>query len=342
MRKLIPIQNLAAPEKLETVISVWYNNHLVRNVFKEIANDEFLAGLINPSAFASNDVSVFEALKVPLPARNNKYKRLILYTKIVLRKTPQDWYFKTLLALAYHLNGDNINSMYALRQVYEACPSEGILYYYIGFKAVKEKESSFAIDCFSRAIEQNSDLTNCYLYRAFLYRNTEQYEQGLLDAKYLIEQGSHLKEAYYLLSYFNYHIEPTKAHGLQYIGNIKAMGQTAYQLHEIAHVYRDLKDYEKSLEYMNQVVYIEQNDADNLSCRANIKVKMGLFEEALVDIEKALKVDINFAKAYRNRARAYVGLNEINLATKDYQKYLEFCPEDEKVKREMGELGGLY
>ena len=69
---------------------------------------------------------------------------------------------------------------------------------------------------------------------------------------------------------------------------------------------------------------------------------MGLFEEALVDIEKALKVDINFAKAYRNRARAYVGLNEINLATKDYQKYLEFCPEDEKVKREMGELGGLY
>ncbi len=342
MRKLIPKQNIAAPEKLEMVISEWYNNHLVRTVFKEIANDEFLSCLFNHSAFAPNDVSVFEALKVPLPARNSKYKRLILYTKRVLRTTPNDWYFKTLLALAYHLNGDSINSMYALRRVYEASPNQGVLYYYIGFKAVKEHETSFAIDCFSRAIEQNCKLPYCYLYRAFMYSNTDQYEKGLLDANYLIEQGVNLKEAYYLQSYFTFHIEPTKTNGLQYIGNIKAMGHTAYQLHEIAHVYRDLKDYEKSLEYMNQVVYIEQNDADNLSCRANIKVKMGLFEEALVDIEKALKVDINFAKAYRNRARAYVGLNEINLATKDYQKYLEFCPEDEKVKREMGELGGLY
>lgn len=325
--------------KLHILFRRWQINNVLKAFYNEIAKHEALIDL-----YPQKVVSPFnDALLAPLGKKKpiitlKEYGTAILLLKRVLKIRGNETYSILALASLYYLNGE-------VARCYSICKhlvSEKILnhkyYYLIGKNALIINQPNFAIDCFTSAIKYHKENYEYYLFRALAYKEIDNNVEGLADINFIIAQGYTARTVLYLKARFEYYLNPTKENGEQFIIQLELYTKSSERLHEIAHVYRDLKQYEKSLEYMNLVIAMEPNDAECYACIANIKIKLGMFQEAHTDASYALVLDATTAKAYRNRARAYIGLNKIDLAIQDFQKYLEFCPEDEEVEREFEDL----
>lgn len=324
--------------KLSVAKERWQCNYNIRTIVKAINNDACFRVLMPNGIQLPNDLRIFTALKLRPVARCKKYNLLILQLKQLIKYYPSNWYYKMLLATSYHLNGNGFKCIAICKHVFANDIKSAPLYYNMGVNAFRYKDYAFAIDCLSRSIEYDVSMYNSYLMRAFLYKKIDEKELGLADAAYLITHGMHLKEAVYLQMHFKFYLYRSKENALGYIDSLVAMGTNAENLHEIAHVYREIKDFENSLIYINQVVALSPYDTEAICCRANIKIKLGMYHQAISDIEKALKIDNLFPVAFRNRARAYVGLNKIYLAIQDYRKFLELSPNDEDGIKELEDL----
>lgn len=85
------------------------------------------------------------------------------------------------------------------------------------------------------------------------------------------------------------------------------------------------------------IAYNKANDLDPQSCKAMVKigqlwVKAKAYNDALEFYKDAIKIDSNFAPAYRGRAELYGLAGQWENAIKDYQKFLELSGKNTYAK----------
>lgn len=83
------------------------------------------------------------------------------------------------------------------------------------------------------------------------------------------------------------------------------------------------KDYQRALEFYNQVITIEPNLAVNHLNRALVYESLKRYQEALVNYGKALELNLNLAMVYNNRGNVYYKLKKYDQALADYTNAIQ-------------------
>ncbi|KAG2387541.1 hypothetical protein C9374_001135 [Naegleria lovaniensis] len=102
------------------------------------------------------------------------------------------------------------------------------------------------------------------------------------------------------------------------------------EMHYIADIICILEgDYENALKLLN--IYIDElNLQEHLEIiyanRADAKIKLGKYHEAIQDCNSSLELDPNFYAAFFNRGEAYFRLHELDKAKRDFDLALEKAP----------------
>jgi len=71
--------------------------------------------------------------------------------------------------------------------------------------------------------------------------------------------------------------------------------------------------------------------------RAQAYIKLGNFEDALIDLDKALRIDENFVKGYFHRAKVHRAQGKLDLVVEDYKAAAAADPKHTEVARLLAE-----
>lgn len=92
-----------------------------------------------------------------------------------------------------------------------------------------------------------------------------------------------------------------------------------------------IKDYTEAIEIDNQRVWAYLG-------RGSVYAELENYDQALVDLNMAIKIDSTIADAYYNRAYIYCSKGYKALCIKDYEKYLEMKPNDFQARIVLVEM----
>lgn len=101
--------------------------------------------------------------------------------------------------------------------------------------------------------------------------------------------------------------------------------------------------YDQAIVDLNKAIEINPKFVDAYYNRGIIYYDQHKYDFAIADYTKAIEIDSNFAKGYCNRGAAYYDKGLYNLAIADGKKFLELAPhtpEAESVKAIIKELEG--
>ncbi len=76
-------------------------------------------------------------------------------------------------------------------------------------------------------------------------------------------------------------------------------------------------------------------DAATFSNRAMAYLKTKEYARALEDAESAIKLKEDYVKAYHRRGKAYLSLNKVEMAIRDFQYILEKEPSNKEAMSEL-------
>ena len=91
--------------------------------------------------------------------------------------------------------------------------------------------------------------------------------------------------------------------------------------------YQQRGEYKKAIEYYDQVIAINHQDADAYNNRGVAKADSGSHKEAIQDYGKAIEINPQYANAYNNRGNAKTKAGNHKEAIQDYDKALEINPQ---------------
>lgn len=86
---------------------------------------------------------------------------------------------------------------------------------------------------------------------------------------------------------------------------------------------RSNQDYSFALNYLNDILELEPNDALMLNNRGYTKIQLKKYEEAIIDLNSAIEIGPNLAVFYTNRGIAKLNLSKYEAAIDDLNKALE-------------------
>jgi hypothetical protein len=109
------------------------------------------------------------------------------------------------------------------------------------------------------------------------------------------------------------------------ICSIAVFGQTAETYNSKGDEYWDEQDYKTAITYYTKAINIEEK-AIYYYNRGYAKDKLGQYEAAILDYDKAIQIDPNFKEAYINRAYTYFSLGQYEATIKDCDKCLAIDP----------------
>ncbi|MEZ5197050.1 MAG: tetratricopeptide repeat protein [Bacteroidales bacterium] len=154
------------------------------------------------------------------------------------------------------------------------------------------KDYSGAIKDLSEAITLDPDYADAYYVRAICHSELSQTDQALNDFNKVIELDPGFKDAYVNRAFY---VKEKKG------------------------------DYEGAILDYNKFIELNTNgdNAFALNNRGFSKYKLGLFEEALTDVDKSIQFDPKNAFAYKNRALIFIEMDSINKVCSDLNRAIE-------------------
>jgi tetratricopeptide (TPR) repeat protein len=239
----------------------------------------------------------------------------------------------------------------------------------------EENKTKETISSLNKAIEKNSTYSAAYCDRGTIYTNLLMFQDGKDDIDAAIKYAttdSTLKQAKIALASY-YAITRKNEQAVEIFNEVLISDSLNFGvLNNLAMVYQDMKDYDKSLEilykleklkpdeifvpvnigfvlshlekykealeYFNKAEKI-QKDALVYSNRAYVKHKLDDNKGALVDINKSIKLYPSNSYAYRVRALIYLATKNTDSACQDLYtalayKYTEMYGDDVRELRD--------
>ena len=86
------------------------------------------------------------------------------------------------------------------------------------------------------------------------------------------------------------------------------------------------KDPEKAVEYLNNAIKLQQNNAETYHKRGTAYYNLGDYQRTIKDDSEAIRLAPKYAEAYNNRGGAYVRLGQYQSAVDDYNQAIRLKP----------------
>ena len=110
------------------------------------------------------------------------------------------------------------------------------------------------------------------------------------------------------------------------------------QEHEKAYNLMLEKDYQKALKIFDNLIYLFPNDANLFSDRGVIFINLNKKKEALKDFDQAVFLEDSYGYRYASRAYARDFFGDTEAAILDYEKAIKLDPEDAVSYNNIGLL----
>ena len=91
------------------------------------------------------------------------------------------------------------------------------------------------------------------------------------------------------------------------------------------------KEFQEAIACYGKALEICSTDAATYSNRAMAHLKTKEYARALEDAEAAIKLKEDYVKAYHRRGKAYLALNKVEMAIRDFQYILEKEPHNKEA-----------
>ncbi len=90
-----------------------------------------------------------------------------------------------------------------------------------------------------------------------------------------------------------------------------------------------LGDYQQALKDLDKAIRYKPKFAQAYYIRANVYIKLENYQKALTDLDKVIELKSEFvAEAYRNKCEIYKKLDDYQQAIKKYTKTIEINPDN--------------
>lgn len=189
---------------------------------------------------------------------------------------------------------------------------EGVTNYYTG-------NLRQAIDNYTEVIKDSPDIWQGYYLRGLAYNGAHKYKDAIGDFTKVIE------------------LDPDNAGG--YLGRGMA--------------YANLNKSEEAVVDLTKAIELDPNSVDAYNSRGWAYYGILHFDQAIEDYNKAIELDSSYYYAYLNRGKVYhrifvsaylskettyANSTELQLAIKDFERYLELAPEDDPERQKTSRL----
>jgi tetratricopeptide (TPR) repeat protein len=108
---------------------------------------------------------------------------------------------------------------------------------------------------------------------------------------------------------------------------VRANGQDAFALACRGRAWKEQGKFENALEDLNEAIRLDPNRARYFSNRGLVYDRLDEFERAIADYNEALRRDTTDAQTYCNRGRAYRATKDDDRAIKDYNQAVQLDPQ---------------
>ena len=215
----------------------------------------------------------------------------------------------------------------------------------------KNKQFKSALNEISKAIEENPDSSNFYLFRASIYDVMSDYEAEIQDLNKIIELNKNEKEvlnAYHQRGIVksNLGLHQEGLNDIDYF--ISNKYKTALSTDEIAEAYINkasilylLNDNIKAKEFY-QLALSTTNSDIKASAYMGLANLSETPQEALKLLNKALNIAPDNAKIYANMATSYIEQEDIEKAYSCAKKSLSLDPYNAENNFNLGQIYYLY
>ena len=269
----------------------------------------------------------------------------------------------------YLYQGEYFKAASKFQEVLRHNPRNGGAIFNSGLAYAFQGHYDKALAEFSKYLTMDTKDAEAYYSRGLVYTQKGQYDQALADLKKALEINSKDAQTYYLLGFIRLKKGDLDQAGRDYqkasgldpdlirqfregkseldtyasllegkkpVGKAAAAPQadTAHKQQALAYARR--KEYDQALSELNQAIKIDAKDAESYNNRGSIYTFKGRYQEALADFDQALKLNPRYAKAHYNRGLAYYYLGNYQNALADLTKAIELNPKDAEAYHNRG------
>lgn len=212
---------------------------------------------------------------------------------------------------------------------------------YVALAAVHCKQKNFdkAENFLNIALDLDPRNPEAQYYKAIIANQTQQYASSLRILKNVLDEYPSLDKCWYLLAQTYKEINRLKP-ALEAIDkaiNINPDNSIYYLLK--SEVLPDLNRKEEAIELLKEYEKKFEPDAQYFTTLGFVNFRLAKYEETLQCLNRAIKLNPEYEKAYRDKAKLLTNMDKLEQAVDCYKKLLELSPNDAAV---IAEIGYLY
>ena len=192
----------------------------------------------------------------------------------------------------------------------------------------KRKACKEAIENYTKALDQNLELSQVYNNRGEAYKDIDEYDIAIEDFDKTIQLNPNDAGAYSNRGavYNNKgdfdvaiaDLEEAIQLNPNYAGAYNNRGKS----------YNDKGEFDRAITDYDKAIELNPNDAETYNNRGVAYHNKGEIDRAIIDFNKAIQQNPNYANAYNNRGVAYSDKGEFDHAIADYHKAIKLNPDD--------------
>ena len=224
----------------------------------------------------------------------------------------------------------------------DTCDAE--TYYLQGYELYTKSLFSQALTIFNKAIDLKTpdyDYYDILSWRGFTHERLNNYTLAIADFTSAITLKPESADAYTYRGYALQNINDMQAAEADFKQVITLDSSNINAYINLGEIERINRRYDVALEYLDKALQLNpEHDSEVLiyAIQGNIYIEQERFQDAVDILNKAVALDTNeeVTGLRLHRAAAYVGLNEYDLAKKDFQKWVVLhLDEDKQIPEEL-------
>lgn len=207
----------------------------------------------------------------------------------------------------------------------------------LGGKEFDKGNYEKAISYYTISIQKKEELAKSYNYRGMAYLYSDKVQEAQKDLEYSFKLDSADYRIYTSLARFCYLIGQMGQALEFYNGSLERKPDNYDLYSERAGVKATMEMYNEAIADADVSVKYLPNDYSSYLNRGYVYLRMGNYSEAINDLTISLKMKKS-QKGFGNRGTAYALSKKYDLALSDFDKSLEYNPNDPMVLYQKGEV----
>jgi tetratricopeptide (TPR) repeat protein len=309
---------------------------------------------------------------VDLYTDTDQYNRVIPIARRILSNDPEDGYTRRSLGYAYYKNALFDMALQEFMLASRMDPEDVYSRFYLGRIFLENRQYKEAMRELHEALAVNPDFLELWIYLGFVAIDTGELELAKMAFQEAAHRGGDVLQIFYLLGvthemagdekeayrYYQkaYRVEPTDIPTLDALANLAARvgkeqdaftffndivaidSTNATAMNYVGYTLADRNEQlEYALELIERAIALDPTNAYFIDSRAWVFYRMGRYEDALYDLERAVDITED-AVILEHMGDVHVALENPQEARNAYERALQFDPENATLQRKIEQL----